>query len=125
MRISSWKIYKAVWKLLFVLTAGIGLGVSFWYEGKFPCPSEFVLDVWIGRVVLFACAILYAVSFVKGIQQEKTIEWDTLGWLLGSLCLALMAWIQDVELAPSGLWIVGAAVFVVGALTAVWDIWRF
>ena len=125
MRISSWKIYKAVLKILFVLAAIIGLGASFWYERKFPCPEEFVLDVWIVRVVLFACVILYIVSFVKGMRQEKTMELDVLGWLLGSSCLALMAGVQEVQGEPSGLWIVGAAVFIIGILTVVWDIWRF
>ena len=125
MRISSWKTDKAVLKILFVLATLVGLWVSFWYEGKFPCPAEFVLDVWIVRIVLFGCMILYVVSFVKGLRQEETIGLDTLGCLLGSSCLVLMAWVQEVQGEPSGLWIVGAAVFLIGMLTVVWDIWRF
>ena len=125
MRISTWKIYKAVLKILFVLATIVGFLVSFWYEEKFPCPADFVLDVWIARIVLFGCMILYVVSFVKGIRQEKTMELDALGWLLSSSCFALMAWVQEVQGEPSGLWIVGVTVFLIGLLTVVWDIWRF
>ena len=124
MRISSWKIYKAILKILFVLATVIGLWISFCYEKEFPCKTEFLLDVWIVRLVLFSCMILYVVSILKGIRQEKTIELDVLGWLVGTACLTFMAWIQDVEIAPSGLWIVGVAVFIIGLTTAAWDMWR-